>query len=136
MAKVLAVLILDSFGVKQGTLNFEDFVITSPIDNAVLDVLAENVNNTDIWVQNINSTGNVVKEWSKVTDINSNVIYNDLASGVRDVFSVKTRTNNRISIVFPSKEFGNIPKDTIRVWFRTSSNSTYIVRPEDLLNKK
>ena len=124
------------FGVKQGTLNFEDFVITSPIDNAVLDVLAENVNNTDIWVQNINSTGNVVKEWSKVTDINSNVIYNDLASGVRDVFSVKTRTNNRISIVFPSKEFGNIPKDTIRVWFRTSSNSTYIVRPEDLLNKK
>jgi hypothetical protein len=123
-------------GVKQGALSFQDFVIDTPIDSAVLDVTAENINNTDVWVQNVNATGNVVKNWSKVTDVNSNVIYNNLASGIRDVYSVKTRTNNSISIMFPSKEFGNVPTGTIRVWYRTSANTTYVVRPDDLTNKK
>ena len=124
------------FGVKQGALQYKDFNIATPIDNMSLDIDTVNVNNTDIWVQNINSTGNVVKEWSKVTDINSNVIYNNLNAGQRDIFSVKTRENNQVSILFADKIFGNIPKDTIRIWYRTSANSTYIVRPDDLPNKR
>ena len=124
------------FGVKQGSLFYEDFNIASPIDNISLDIGAKNVNSTDVWVQNINTTSNVTKEWSKVTDVNSNVIYNNLASGQRDIFSVKTREDNKISILFADKTFGNIPKDTIRVWYRTSVNSTYIVRPDDLPNKR
>ena len=124
------------FGVKQGSLFYEDFNIENPIDNISLDIGAENVNSTDVWVQNINATSNVTKEWSKVIDVNSNVIYNNLASGQRDIFSVKTREDNKISILFADKTFGNIPKDTIRVWYRTSVNSTYIVRPDDLPNKR
>ena len=123
-------------GVKQGSLAYQDFVISDPIDNAVLDVTATDINQNDVWVQNINDTGNVTKRWTKVSDVNGNVIYNNLANGVRDVYSVKTRENNQISIVFPDRAFGNIPKDTIRVWYRTSANSTYVVRPDDLTNKK
>ena len=123
-------------GVKQGSLAYQDFVISDPIDNTVLDVTATDINQNDVWVQNINETGNVSKEWTKVSDVNGNVIYNNLANGVRDVYSVKTRANNQISIVFPDRAFGNIPKDTIRVWYRTSANSTYVVRPDDLTNKK
>ena len=123
-------------GVKQGSLAYQDFVISDPIDNAVLDVTATDINQNDVWVQNINETGNVSKQWTKVSDVNGNVIYNNLANGVRDVYSVKTRANNQISIVFPDRAFGNIPKDTIRVWYRTSANSTYVVRPDDLTNKK
>jgi len=123
-------------GVKQGSLAYQDFVISNPIDNNVLDVVASDVNQTDVWVQNINETGNIVKSWTKVSDVNNNVIYNNLANGVRDVFSVKTRSDNKISIVFPDRAFGNIPKDTIRVWYRTSANSTYVLRPDDLTNKK
>jgi hypothetical protein len=124
------------FGVKQGTLQYNDFSIDTPIDNASYDITNTNVNNSDVWVQNINSTGNVVKEWTKVLDVNSNVIYNNLATGERNVFSVKTRTDNKISVVFPDRVFGNIPKDTIRVWYRTSANSTYILRPDDITNKR
>ena len=123
-------------GVKQGSLGYQDFVVSDPIDNAVLDVTATDINQNDVWVQNINETGNVTKQWTKVSDVNGNVIYNNLANGVRDVYSVKTRSNNQISIVFPDRAFGNIPKDTIRVWYRTSANSTYVVRPDDLTNKK
>ena len=124
------------FGLKQGTLQYNDFGIDTPIDNASYDITTTNVNNSDVWVQNINSTGNVVKEWTKVIDVNSNVIYNNLAQGERDIFSVKTRKDNQISVVFPDRVFGNIPKDTIRVWYRTSANSTYVLRPDDLTSKR
>ena len=93
-------LTLDSFfELNKVPLQYEDIVIDKPIDNATFDINATNVNNTDCWVQNINNTGNVVKEWTKVRDINSNVIYNNLAQGERDVFSVKTRKDNAISAI-------------------------------------
>jgi len=124
------------FGVKQGTLQYQDFVVDNPIDSASLDITNTNVNNSDVWVQNISNTGNVVKEWTKVLDVNSNVIYNNLATGERDIFSIKTRKDNKISVLFPDSTFGNIPKDTVRVWHRTSANSTYVIRPDDITTKK
>lgn len=124
------------FGVKQGSLQFEDFTIDEAIDGLTLDINVNNINHTDVWVQTVDDFGAVVKEWTKVRELNSNVIYNELASGVRDIFSVKTRTGNQISIQFPDRNFGNLPKDTIRVWYRTSVNSTYVLRPDDLTNKK
>jgi hypothetical protein len=123
-------------GIKQGSLQFQDFNIDTPIDSMSLDVNVKNINNSDIWVQNVNSTGNVVKQWTKVKDVNSNVIYNNLTTGERDIFSVKTRKDNQISVLFPDSTFGNVPKDTIRIWYRTSVNNTYILRPDDFQSKK
>ena len=124
------------FGVKQGSLQFQDFNIDTPIDSMSLDVDVKNINQSDVWVQNVNSTGNVVKQWTKVKDVNSNVIYNNLTTGERDIFSVKTRKDNQISVLFPDSTFGNVPKDTIRIWYRTSVNNTYILRPDDFQSKK
>ena len=123
-------------GVKQGSLQFQDFNIDAPIDSMSLDVDVKNINQSDVWVQNVNSTGNVVKQWTKVKDVNSNVIYNNLTTGERDIFSVKTRKDNQISVLFPDSTFGNVPKDTIRIWYRTSVNNTYILRPDDFQSKK
>ena len=67
-------------GVKQGSLQFQDFNIDAPIDSMSLDVDVKNINQSDVWVQNVNSTGNVVKQWTKVKDVNSNVIYNNLTT--------------------------------------------------------
>ena len=124
-------------GVKQGTLQFKDFSIDEPVDNLTLDIDFNNINQTDVWVQSINSDGSVIKNWSRVRDVNgNNIVYNDINSGIRDIFAVKTRENNQISIQFPDRNFGNLPRNTIRVWYRTSVNATYVVRPEDLTNKK
>jgi hypothetical protein len=125
------------FGVKQGILQFKDFNIENPVDSLTLDIDVDNINQTDVWVQSVDTDGNVVKHWSRVRDVNGeNIIYNNINNGIRDIFSVKTRKNNQISIRFPEKTFGNLPKNTIRVWYRTSVNSSYVVRPEDLANKK
>ena len=125
------------FGVKQGNLQYKDFNIENPVDSLTLDIDVDNINQTDVWVQSIDADGSVVKHWSRVRDVNGeNIIYNNINSGVRDIFSVKTRKNNQISIRFPEKTFGNLPKNTVRVWYRTSANATYVVRPEDLSSKK
>lgn len=125
------------FAVKQGELQFRDFQIDGPIDNQSLDINVDNINNSDVWVQTIDTAGNVVKNWTKVDNtVGYSTIYNSISRGIRDIYSVKTRQNNQVSIKFSDRIFGNVPRGIIRVWFRVSENATYIVRPDDLANKK
>ena len=127
---------------KQGSLAFKDFSIDSPIGNLSLDVNVNNVNNKDVWVQSINDNGNVIKNWKKVDNVwGLNEIYSvsskeDENTTSRDIFAVKTRENNQISILFADGHFGNLPKNLIRVWYRVSENSTYVLRPDDIGSKK
>jgi hypothetical protein len=120
-------------GLKQGTLQYKDFPIATPKDSMTLDIVSSNINNTDVWVQTIDNQGNILKTWTQVGTVNgSSTVYNTLGSGLRDIYSVRTLKNNSITIVFPDGEFGNLPSDTIRVWFRTSMNASYNLRPSDM----
>lgn len=127
---------------KQGTLAFKDFVIESPIGSLSLDIDVNNVNNEDVWVQSINDNGDVIKNWKKVDNVwGINEIYNinskaDQDTASRDIFAVKTRENNQVSVLFADEHFGNLPKNLIRVWYRVSENSTYVLRPDDIGSKK
>lgn len=120
-------------GIKQGALTFKDFTIDESLDSMVLDINATNINQTDVWVQTIDANGVVEVEWSKVENVyGQNEIYNSLPGTERNIFSVKTRENNQISVCFADKNFGNTPKGTIRVWYRTSVNQSYTVGIDDL----
>ena len=121
------------FGIKEGNLDFQDFNVEDAVSGITLDVDAENINNTDVWVQTINADGTVVANWTKVNEVfGTNVIFNNLADGVRNIFSVKSLFNNKISIQFADSSFGNLPNGIIRVWHRTSLNATYSLRPDDI----
>lgn len=121
---------------KQGNLQFKDYQCSLPIPNRVIDVDSDGVNQTDVWVQNINTNGLVNKKWTKVPSVNGfNVIYNSLEKSVRDIYSVITRDNNgndQISIRFADGNFGNVPVGIIRVWYRISNNLTYQIRPSEI----
>lgn len=124
-------------GFKQGSLQYKDFAIESSIGNLTLDINVNDINHTDVWVQSIDQDGVVIKSWTKVDAVyGNNAVYNTVANGVRDIFAVKTRANNQISIQFSDENFGNIPKDLIRVWYRVSENSTFVMRPDDIPGKK
>ena len=98
-----------------------------------LDIDVENINNSDVWVATINEAGDTIANWTKVENVyGQNEIYNVLPGTERNIFSVKTRENNQISVCFSDSNFGNLPKGIIRVWFRTSVNQTYTLRPDDL----
>jgi hypothetical protein len=124
-------------GIKQGSLQFRDFTINDPIDNMSFDIDVNNINSTDVWVSTIDGNGNATAYWTKVENTYSqNNIYNTLAGSERNIFSVKTRENDQITVCFSDKNFGNLPKGKIRIWFRTSINATYRLRSDDVGSQK
>jgi hypothetical protein len=121
------------FGFKQGTLAYKDFNIETGFPNMVLDINEENVSNGNIWVQTITNDGTVLKNWTLVDrQFGTNAIFNSISNNVRDIYTVSSRENDQISIVFGDGSFGNIPRGIIRVWYRTGSNSTYVINPNNM----
>lgn len=120
-------------GLKQGSLDFQDFNIENGLPNMVLDVNAENVANGNIWVQTIDEAGKVVKNWTQIDRLfGLSAVYNSINNNQRDIFTVSSREDDQISVVFADGDFGNIPRGIIRVWYRTGLNQTYRLMPNDI----
>lgn len=124
-------------GLKQGTMQYKDVAITNTIASQGIDIDVNNINDKDVWVQTIDDNGSVLVQWTKVDSVTgSNEIYNSIDGGTRDIFSVVTRADNKISVKFPDNRFGNVPTGTIRVWYRQSLNMSYVLRPDDITGAK
>ena len=124
-------------GFKQGALNFTDFNITDSLPNLVLDINDTNIANGNIWVQTIDEIGTPLVEWMSVDRLYGlNAIYNNIENNNRNIFTVSSRENDSVSIVFGDGLFGNIPRGTIRVWYRTGLNRSYALNPESFGSTK
>lgn len=125
---------------KQGTMGFSDYQLDLPIANRLIDVNVSGINQTDVWVQNINTAGLVTSNWTQVPNVNGfNVIYNSVSNNVRNIYSVITRDFNgadQISLRFADGNFGTVPVGLLRVWYRVSNGLQYQIRPTDLTNLK
>ena len=120
---------------KQGNLQFEDFDISVPISNRILEIGDTGINDIDVYVQEIDQQGLVIDQWTKVPAVDgNNVIFNNLENNQRNIFSVITQPNDGASIRFADGGFGNVPVGLIRVWYRTSNGLRYQIRPEDMRN--
>lgn len=120
------------FGFKQGTLQSGDYVADTPVSNLTLDILQNNINDIDVWVQEITSIGSVKNTWKKVDKINGiSEIFNP-NSNDKKMFSVSTLDNDAISINFGDGEFAEIPRGILRLWYRVSNNQTYVLNPDDV----
>lgn len=118
-------------GFKQGQLEHKDFQITEGLPNLVLDINADNVANGNVWVQTIDEVGQIQKNWTQVDRLFGNgTLFNAKNNAIRDIFSVASRENDQISVVFADGNFGNIPRGIIRVWYRTGLNQTYSLTPD------
>lgn len=117
-------------GFKQGTLQYKDFVVENGLPNMVFDINESNVSNGNIWIQTIDETGQVLKNWTSVDRLfGHNAVFNAVNNNERDIFTVSSRENDQVSIVFGDGNFGNIPNGIIRVWYRTGLNQTYSINP-------
>src|SRR6056300_195293 len=52
---------------KQGSLELADFTIATPTTNENIAVESSNINNNDIWLFSLNSSGGQTTEWTKVS---------------------------------------------------------------------
>lgn len=120
-------------GFKQGTLSHKDFMVSDGIPNLVLDINDSNVANGNIWVQTIDEVGQILNNWTQVDRLfGLSTSFNIVNNNQRKIYTVSSRENDQISIVFGDGDFGDIPRGIIRVWYRTGINQTYNLLPSDV----
>lgn len=120
-------------GFKQGTLQYSDFNADNAISNLTIDVGAQRVNNSDVWVQNVDTDGSVLKNWTKVdSTFGTSAMFNSIVNKNRDLYSVTTLDNDNIAIKFGDGVYADVPRGIVRTWYRTGLNETYTLNPEDV----
>jgi len=123
------------FYFKQGSLQSADFTIEEKLPNRTVEIDVNNIDNNDVWLYSLDDQGNETTRWDKVPAITgNNVIYNSLSQQNKNLFTVRSRANDQISLVFGDDVFSNIPVGDFRVYFRTGVGTTYKVSPDDMQN--
>lgn len=117
---------------KQGKMLKKDYKFDFAVKNRVVDVDVTNINEDDVYVQEINNNGEVLQEWTKIPNVNggTNIIYNAISINNRNVYAVISDTNDKIKLNFADGNFGNIPTGIFRTWVRPSINQNITLRPE------
>jgi hypothetical protein len=120
---------------KQGRLNNLDFTIGESLPNRLVGLNVDNINNTDTWLFEINDAGAYLDEWTKVDVLrDSNVIFNDIVKDNRKVFSVFSRANDQVDLIFGDGVFADIPVGLFRAVVRTSNGLSYNITPAEMRN--
>ena len=118
---------------KQGSLELADFSITVPTTNEKVSVDANNINNDDVWLFSLGATGAQLDRWAQVSSlVGNNIAYNSVASNIRNIYSVQTREQDRIDLVFADGVYGNLPQGNFRVYYRVSNGLTYTINPNEM----
>ena len=118
---------------KQGSLKRQVFNIANPVENQLLNVETSGITEDDVWVQNVSASGAVERNWTRVPAIFSeNITFNSLSPSLRDIYSVITRDDDKISIRFSDGIFGTAPVGNIAVWHRVSNGLQYVIKPLDI----
>ena len=121
------------FYFKQGTLQTLDFNVDEALPNRVVEVDVNGIENNDVWLYELDSNGNEETLWTKIPAITgNNAIFNSLNKDIKTLYSVQSRSADRISLVFGDGVFSNIPKGNYRVYFRVGNGFTYKISPADM----
>lgn len=118
----------------QGTLTFQDYQYDTREENRIQEVNVDNINETDVWVQEINDSGLVRVKWTKVPSMES-ISYNTIQRDKKTIFAVTTLDRDQINIKFPDSRSGVVPRGVYRVWYRVSNGETYNIKTSDIQNK-
>jgi hypothetical protein len=118
---------------KQGAMINANYQLDYPVKNRVLNVDGQNINQEDVYFQEIDSSGTVISEWTQVPAlVGNNVIFNSLELEIRDIFNVITDTDDQIKLKFADGNFGSIPRGLYRLWYRQSVNQYFSLSPDDV----
>jgi hypothetical protein len=115
---------------RQGVLDNAQFTVTQPTANQTVAVDTININDTDVWLYKLDSNANEQELWTKVDSVEgNNIIYNSINKNIRSVYSVLTRVDDRINLIFSDGVFGELPKGNFRTYYRISENRNMVITP-------
>jgi len=132
---------------KQGTLQLQEKSFDGVTPNQTFDLTIDNINETDIWVNNVapdtrailelDPFANILPhlsdsesrygEWDEVDQTNAqNIIFN--TSKNRQKYETETLDLDQLRLIFGDGEFSDIPNGEFDIWYRTSANSNSIIQ--------
>jgi hypothetical protein len=118
---------------RQGALSMARFNLDNPVPNEIVGINTPDINNTDVWLWQLDNNDNFDTLWTNVPSlIGNNVIYNSLNKNLRTIFAVTSRDNDQIDLNFADSVFGDLPKGNFRLFYRQSNGLTYSVKPEQM----
>jgi hypothetical protein len=139
---------------KQGTLQRRRQSFDGITPNQYYEVDADNINETDLWVNRVNpDTGEILindpyaeilphmvseelryGEWIEVDLANAqNIIFNTNRN--RHKYEVETLDDDHVRIIFGDGEFSDIPSGTYDIWYRVSANEDLFIERNAVVNK-
>ena len=116
---------------KQGVLQNQDFNLAERITNRAVAINIEGINNTDVWLYQLDNLGNISTFWEQVQSVYAAAV-EQLAPGTRNIYSVASRTNDQITLNFGDGIFSTIPVGTFRTYVRASNGLSYIINPIEM----
>ena len=118
---------------KQGSLELADFSVDVPTTNEKVAVDSANINNDDVWLFSLSSNGVQQQQWTKVSSlVGNNIAYNSVSQNVRNIYSVNTKEDDRIDLIFADGVYGNLPQGAFRVYYRVSNGLSYSITPNEM----
>lgn len=118
---------------KQGSLELADFSISVPSTNEKVSVDADNINNDDVWLFQLNGAGEQISEWARVSSlVGNNIAYNSIEKNIRNIYNVITKNNDRIELIFADGVYGDLPQGPFRVYYRISNGLSYSILPSEM----
>ena len=121
------------FYFKQGTLQNQDFNLAERISNRAVNINIDGVNNTDVWLYQLDNIGNIQYFWRPVTSVYAAAVQ-QLSPGTQNIYSIASRNNDQITLNFGDGIFSTIPVGTFRTYVRASNGLTYIINPQEMQN--
>lgn len=122
--------------IKQGNLSAinQNFAVPQPLSAVTLG--SSNVDNGNIFVQQLDTAGNIIANWSEVSSLyGQGVAFNTLNTDNQTIYETHTLVNDQVRVVFGDGKFGAIPTDNFKFWFRTVNPIPLVVNPADITNQ-
>lgn len=118
---------------RQGSMASTTFSVTAPVPNEIIAVNANGINDEDVWLWQLGLDGSYQDLWNRVeTLVGNNIIYNNVANAIRNIYTVTSRANDQIDLNFADGSFGNLPKGNFVLFYRQSNGQTYTITPDQM----
>lgn len=119
------------FYFKQGVLQTQDFNLEESIANRTVNINIEGINNEDHWLYQLTNAGNIETEWQFVDNVFAGAV-EQLDPEQRKIYSITSRTNDQITLIFGDGVFSTIPIGLFRCFVRASNGLRYTINPEEM----
>lgn len=139
---------------KQGTLQQFTATFDGITPNISYDIPVNNINDTDVWVNNIDpTTGDIIVKSSTATSVynkdstlgkygewvevdiahSQNIVFN--TNPKRNKYETETIANNRVRLLFGDGEFADVPQGTFDIWVRSSVDEDIVIPQSSIVDK-